>query len=494
MGKNLSKSKYCKGLQCPKILWLDEHRPELADVSDNKSVLEEGKRVGELAREYFGSCSLVEFNYDLNVMVEDTFKLMNSGCECIAEASFIYDGLFCSVDILRKCESGHDLIEVKSSTSVSEIHIEDVSYQYYVLINSGIPINHVYIMHINNQYVRQGELDLQSLFVMEECTDKVKMRQEKIEDRIEQIRTFIDTEDEPERDINIYCENPYKCAYYSYCHRDIPKQSVFDIKDLRFKRKYELYHQGIVTFKDIIEKRPKMGAKQMEQVETAYYHKPDVINREEIREFINTLYYPVYHLDFETFQMAVPEYNDLKPYEKIPFQYSLHIEKEDGTLEHREFLGEEGTDPRRKLAEQLVNDIPEDSCILAFNMSFEKGVIERLAEMYGDLAEHLMNIHDHISDLMIPFEKKSYYTAAMEGSYSIKYVLPALFPDDPSLDYHNLEGIHHGGEASDAFKYMTRFTPEERAKTRENLLKYCGLDTYAMVKVLEKLREAAKEN
>ena len=126
-------------------------------------------------------------------------------------------------------------------------------------------------------------------------------------------------------------------------------------------------------------------------------------------------------------------------------------------------------------------------------MSFEKGVIERLAEMYDDLAEQLMNIHDHISDLMIPFEKKSFYSAAMEGSYSIKYVLPALYPDDPSLDYHKLEGIHHGGEASDAFKYMKRLTPEERAKTRENLLKYCGLDTYAMVKVLEKLREACNE-
>ena len=158
-------------------------------------------------------------------------------------------------------------------------------------------------------------------------------------------------------------------------------------------------------------------------------------------------------------------------------------------LKHKEFLAEAGIDPRRSLAEALVRDIPKDVCTLAYNMSFEKTVIKSLAKNYPDLREHLLNIHDHIKDLMIPFYNRNYYTRSMQGSYSIKYVLPALFPNDPSLNYHNLEEIHNGGEAMNAYATMGDLTKEEQESLRKNLLKYCGLDTYAMVKIYEKLLE-----
>ena len=188
----------------------------------------------------------------------------------------------------------------------------------------------------------------------------------------------------------------------------------------------------------------------------------------------------------------MPLYDGCRPYEQIVFQYSLHfIEREGNELQHREYLAQPGEDPRRGVAEQLCRDIPRDVCVLAYNMTFEKTRIKDLAALYPDLADHLMNIHDHIVDLMVPFQKKHYYTRAMRGSYSIKYVLPALFPDDPSLDCHNLEGVHNGSEASAAFENMDRMTPEEREAFRQNLLEYCGLDTLAMVKVWEKLREVA---
>ena len=150
-----------------------------------------------------------------------------------------------------------------------------------------------------------------------------------------------------------------------------------------------------------------------------------------------------------------------------------------------------GGDPRRELAERLCRDIPAGVCTIAYNMAFEKSRIKELAGLYPDLRDPLMDIHDGITDLMEPFRKKLYYTKAMQGSYSIKYVLPALFPEDPALDYHNLEGVHNGGEASAAFAAMAKMGPEELAACRENLLKYCGLDTFAMVRVLEKLREKA---
>ena len=197
-------------------------------------------------------------------------------------------------------------------------------------------------------------------------------------------------------------------------------------------------------------------------------------------------------MDFETFQQAIPEYDGLHPYEQIPFQYSLHIEYEDGRLEHREFLAKEGTDPRREIAESLCNDFPTDVCVLAYNMSFERRVLTHLSETFPDLANHLLAVRDNIHDLMIPFQKQHYYTRAMQGSYSIKYVLPALFPNNPELDYHSLDGIHNGGEASSAFAELVNRTPDEIETVRRNLLKYCGLDTYAMVKVLAKLREVCK--
>ena len=230
----------------------------------------------------------------------------------------------------------------------------------------------------------------------------------------------------------------------------------------------------------------------MKQVETAYYDRQDEIEPDAIKDFLDTLSYPLYHLDFETFQQAVPEYDGLSPYSQIPFQYSLHIEQEDGTLEHREFLAKEGADPRRAIAESLCRDFPTDVCVLAYNMSFERGVLQRLADYFPDLADHLLAIRDNIHDLMIPFQQQKYYSKAMQGSYSIKYVLPALCPGDPELDYHALEGVHNGSEASATFADMSNHSPEEIQTMRKNLLKYCCLDTLAMVKVLEKLREVVK--
>ena len=169
-----------------------------------------------------------------------------------------------------------------------------------------------------------------------------------------------------------------------------------------------------------------------------------------------------------------------------------YLESPDGELKHTEFLGISGEDPRRALAEQLCRDIPMNVCTLAYNKGFECGRIKELAESFPDLAEHLLNIADNIQDLIVPFRAGHYYNRAMGGSFSIKSVLPAIYPDDPSLDYHNLEGVHNGGEAMELFPLMKDLPLDEQATARHNLLKYCELDTYAMVKVWEKLKEVAE--
>ena len=488
----LSKSRYCRGLQCPKILWMDKYKPEEAADVLPEAVLANGNMVGDLARGYFGEYSLVEFSYDKQNMVQQTMDLMNGGSANIAEASFLIDGLYCAVDILHKNGEGWDIVEVKSSTHVSDIYVEDMAFQYYVLIRCGVNVKGIYNMHIDNTYVFHDHLDLHGLFLIEDYTEICKKKYPAVKENVSDIRKYVDTAEEPVKDIDLCCDSPYECAYKQYCWRHVPEQSVFDIRRLHADKKFEYYHQGIITYEDIVKKCPPINATQMRQAETAYYHKADTIDTAAIKVFLDTLTYPIYHLDFETFQLAVPQWEGCRPYEQIPFQYSLHIEYEDGRLEHREFLAKEGTDPRRALAESLVKDIPMNVCGLAYNMSFEKNVILGLAELYPDLQDHLLSIRENMHDLMIPFRKQQYYTEAMQGSYSIKYVLPALCPGDPELDYHNLDQVHNGSEASAAFADMPNHSPEEIAELRANLLKYCGLDTYAMVKVLGKLKEVCR--
>ena len=216
---------------------------------------------------------------------------------------------------------------------------------------------------------------------------------------------------------------------------------------------------------------------------------PDYINAEKIRRFLAEFSYPLYFLDFETIYPAEPLFDGVRPYQQIPFMYSLHwMEKEGGDLNHTVFFPYPGYDPRRAIAEELCADIPKGVCTIAYNMCFEKARIRELAELFPDLANHLMDIHDNMKDLMVPFRREWYYTDVMEGSYSLKAVLPALYPDDPDLDYLLLDGIHNGYEASETYLSMWQ-NPDDRTPEKcRQLSEYCGLDTYALVKILEKLR------
>jgi len=310
-------------------------------------------------------------------------------------------------------------------------------------------------------------------------------------------------------DIGDQCSNPYECPYCSYCWRHIPENNIFEISGhgLRSNKKLSLYRRGIVSFEQLLESGEELSEIARLQVETRVYKRPPTVDKEGIRAFLDTLSWPLYFLDFESFQEAIPPFSGLRPYVQVPFQYSLHIQEAPGMeARHREFLAEEGTDPRRCIAERLCADIPENVCVLAYFMGFEKsrikelagfvdsqaGFIDSLVGSSTDLARHLMCIHDNIRDLMKPFQSRAYYSDELGGSYSIKQVLPALFPDDPELDYHALDLIHDGGDAQAAYAQLPGQNPEERRRTKAALLAYCRLDTLAMVKILGKLQEMVK--
>ena len=482
--------------QCPKLLWLNKFKPELKPEDPSlQARFDEGNVVGDLAMQLFGDFTEVtaykdDGKLDLNKMQELTKECIANGTENICEASFNYNGLYCAVDILRKENGGYAIYEVKSSTHASHIYAVDIAYQKYVLEKCGINVTGTYLVCINSDYVRGKELDLNSLFQIIDMSAEVAEEYPVVPSLLNKAQQVYSLENEPCQEIGLQCRNPYDCAFWGYCTKNLPKPNVFDLYRMNFDKALKLHKQGQTAFNDLLFDGNITNAKQLRQMLHQVSDQPDDIDKDGIRDFLDTLSYPIYFLDFETTQAVIPEYEGIKPYQQIPFQYSLHyIEYEGGPLLHKEFLAESGTDPRRTIAERLCEDIPKNVCVTAYNKGFECGRIKELAARFPDLADHLMNICGNIKDLLTPFQSGYYYTKAMGGSFSIKSVLPALFPNDPALDYHNLEQIHNGGEAMSIFPRIKDMPKEEAERTRYNLLQYCKLDTYAMVKVWEKLKE-----
>ena len=503
MSKGLSKSKYTTFRKCPKCLWLGAFKPEeqVIDAS-TQARFTAGNEVGDLAMGLFGSYTEVtaytpDGKLDIKAMLDRTQACLADGTENICEASFSYEWCFCAVDILRKTGDGYAIYEVKSSTSANkEVYAQDVAFQKWVLTQCGIHVTGTYLVCINNQYVRHGAVDIQQLFSINDISAAVEAEYPQVAANCDEAKAVLDNPVEPSMPIGPYCHEPYGCAFMGYCMRQcgIPddQPTVFDLYRGSFDNQLEHVHNGIVTFPDIVKSGINLTPMQEMQVDCTMRGVTH-IDKVALREFLNTLYYPIYHLDFETMMPIVPPFDGTHPYQQIPFQYSLHIEHADGRLEHREFLGDSVNDPQRALAEQLCKDIPENACVTAYNKKFECLRVGEMAAAFPDLAGHLLNIKEHIIDLLTPFQKGYCYYPAMGGGFSIKAVLPALFPDDPELDYHNLAGsVHNGGEAMDIYPRIATMSPAEQQQARESLLRYCKLDTYAMVKVLAKLRELAK--
>jgi len=481
----LSKSQYTKFLQCPKLFWLyrkDKNKLSMPSFHQQQ-IFKTGSEVGDLAQQLFPGGTEIPFNIkDVPGMVLKTNELIKNGDISIYEASFTFNEIFVAVDILTYSDGKWHIYEVKSSTGVKETYLDDAAIQNYVLKQSGIEIGSVNIIHINNKYIRNKKLDITQLFSIVDITDEANQRVENIPSEISRMKTLLNNE-EPKVNIGPHCFQPYECSGYEYCWKtlaEIPDLSVFTLVKARQDKKFDLYQSGIINVSDVsLEDRTPM--QQLQILGQKY------IEHEKINDFTKALAYPVTHLDFETFQQAIPEYSGLRPFQQIPFQFSIHIESEGG-IEHREFLAPIGVDPRRLLAEQLIHDTPRKGSILAYNRSFEVGVIKRLAETFEDLSINLISIANRIEDLMTPFQKGWYYHPQMNGSYSIKKVLPALVPEMEEA-YKELPIVHNGGEASSMWGNLIFIEDEIKVKTiRNGLLEYCKLDTLAMVEILKVLR------
>jgi len=484
----LSKSTFIRGLQCEKSLYLYKHHYNLKDSTPSslQAVFDQGTNIGLLAQKLFpnGADASPENHFKMVESVGKTLGFINEGNTVIYEATFQFNNVLAALDILVKDEDGWKAYEVKSSTKVSDTYIKDAAIQYYTITNSGIDLKDISIVHINNQYTKDGELDIHQLFTIESVYDQVLEFLPRIPNEVRRLKNVIESPETPNVDIGNHCSDPYDCDFKGTCWKHIPDYSIFNISRLKKDKKFDLYNQGVITLDQIDLGHTDLNPNQVLQVQSEV-NGTTHIDIEEIRNFTNGLNYPLYYLDFETIGPAVPKYNGSRPYQQLVFQYSLHIQETlTSVIEHREYLADPSQDPRIGFIEQLIRDCGISGDILVYNIGFERGKINDLIDVFPEYSNELLGIVNRLKDLMIPFQQKWYYTPDMKGSYSIKYVLPALVPE---LSYNDLD-IKEGGTASNTFLSMVNETFEgDVEETRRQLLEYCELDTYAMVKILEKL-------
>ena len=478
----LSKSQYTRGLQCHKSLWLLKNRAELRTEPDAslQARFDAGTQVGILAQQLFPGGTALEYGSGISSNITTTRELIVSGTRTIYEATFRHDNVLAMVDILHRGPEGWELYEVKSSTEVKDIFINDTAIQYYVAAGSGMRISRVFLVHLNSRYTRMGELDLHSLFTIVDVTDLTLSRQADIPQQLASMRQALEG-DEPGINIGPYCTAPYECDFRPYCWKDIPECSIFDIANLRSNRKFALYYNGVLHMGDI---PPAFSLSDNMRIQVeAELTGRDFINTRSIREFVAAVIEPAGFLDFETFMEPVPSFDHQRPYQQIPFQYSLHILAK-GTLSHHEFLGEPGRDPRRAFIEKLLVDSRSCRTLLVYNQAFEVARLKETSASFPELAEDIAAIIARIIDLMVPFRNKDYYVREMCGSHSIKYVLPALVPE---LSYDSL-AIADGEMAMLAYARLAQESnAAARGKIRQDLLDYCRMDTFGMVRIWEKL-------
>ncbi len=370
----LSKSTFLKGCQCAKALYLSKHNRGLREEPDAalQTIFTQGKKVGELAQQLFPGgvdCTPVSV-FDFQEAVVRTKEEIAKGTKIIYEAAFQYDGLLAALDILVNDKSGWKAYEVKSSTSVTETYELDATIQYFAITNSGIELEDISIVHINNQYEKNGAIDVHQLFTITLVKQRVLQLLPGIPSKVAELKAVLNAKNIPDVDIGLHCNSPYKCDFFSHCWQHIPDYSIFNIARLLETKKFELYKRNIINFVDIPDNYP-LNENQWMQVNSEL-NNSTTIDKKKIKTFVDDLKYPLHFMDFETFATAIPIFDKSKSYQQLVFQYSLHIlPSAKGELQHKEFLAEtNGADPRIPFIEKLINDCGTTGDILVYNIGF----------------------------------------------------------------------------------------------------------------------------
>jgi predicted RecB family nuclease len=482
----LSKSKYLAGLQCPLRLWHQCFNPDLAaPVSPAQQALfDTGHEVGELATRLYGGGVLMESDpLRHEYAVRETIKAMaDPQVKAIYEASFVYDDVRVRVDILDRIGGGKwNLIEVKSSTRVKAEYLSDVALQYHVLKGSGLDIERVILLHLNNQYVYDGrELDLESLFISSDLTQETLGYQEELLENLQGLKNMLRRPHPPEVVPSRHCFKPNPCEFWEHCTQGLPEYWIIDLGGLGQNKLDQLASIGVQDIRDVPDSFPLTEIQN--RIRNCVKNGEEYICRE-LKSDLERVEYPVHFLDFETLGLAVPRYAGTRPDQTVPFQWSDHILHETGKVQHREYLSDENKDPREEFARTLLGVLGDTGSIVTYT-TYEEGVIRGLAEDLPQYAERLIATLERVKDLHATI-RRHYYHPEFHGSFSLKSVLPALLPE---MDYKNLD-VQEGQQAG--LEYLRMIDPstpvEERQRIKAALLTYCDHDTLAMLKIREEL-------
>ncbi|MBU0457311.1 MAG: DUF2779 domain-containing protein [Nanoarchaeota archaeon] len=472
----LTKSKYLVGLQCPKYFWVSLHEEDRIPEPDlsTQHKFDQGHIVGQLAKGLFpDGIDIPEADFKKNIAKSKEFVKLGKP---LFEAAFMVGNLYSRADILVPAGSKWDIIEVKSGTKVKDVNIQDVSFQKHVYSLAGLNIRKCFLMHVNNEFVKSGEIDPKKFFTKEDITEEVNEAIVGIEERINNLLNVMKSETCPDVKISKDCSDPYDCPLEDDCWGFLPSASIFDL--YRGGQKcFKLLEEGILALKDIPHEY-KLTDKQGIQHKCEKTGKVHV-DKEKLKKFLEGIQKPVYYLDFETFRTAIPILDGTKPYQQIPFQFSLHI---DG--KHFEFLANDNSDPREKFLVELRTVLGSSGSIIVYNQSFEISRLKELADAYPDYKKWVSEVIDRVVDLWFPFKNFYYYNSEQHGSASIKDVLPAI----TEKDYSKLK-IADGDTAALSYLSMIYADGED---VRKDLLKYCKLDTEAMVWIVKELGKIVK--
>ncbi len=478
----LSKSKILAFRQCPRRVWLEVHRPELkADSHVTQASYAAGTSVGELARglyDHRGHGELIDLDALGFPAVFDATAAALQRRRPLFEAAFTTGDALALADILLPVGRREwRMVEVKSTTSVKDVHLEDAAVQAHIATRAGIRLAGVALAHINSSWTYPGGGDYNGLLVEADLTEETRPLVKEVQGWIDEAQRVVASREAPNVKTGPQCDSPYACGFHAHCASLEPVVE----KPIQWLPRFaarEWIERGVDDMRRL---PPEVLNTVQRRVRDCTLDELVYFDREGAAADLAAHPLPGYFLDFETIQFAVPIWAGTRPYQQIPFQYSVHRLGRRGKLEHAEFLDLSGRDPSRPFAERLIVDCGSSGPVFVYNAAFEKTRLAELARRYVDLRDGLIAISERVVDLL-PIARNRFYHPAQQGSWSIKAVLPALVPD---LSYEDLDGVHDGSEAQE--KFLEAIDPQAdtgtRALIRTQLLAYCALDTYAMVRM-----------
>ncbi|MBW8003309.1 MAG: DUF2779 domain-containing protein [Planctomycetes bacterium] len=485
----LSKSRFMAGVQCHKRLYLELYHRDFADPISpaQQALFDQGTAVGELARTFVPRGVLIDEDYTRHAaaMERTSSYLSDQSIPAIYEAAFRHDDVRVRVDVLKRNKDGSfGMIEVKSTTKKKPEHVLDTAIQAWVLRNTGIDLCSVELLHLDISYVYPGgKYDPHNLFQVADLTEDVESTLPEIPGLLHAMRKPLRASQSPAIAVGEHCHTPYDCPFITYCYSNQPEHPVTELQRLGKSTKAQLAANGITDINEIPDNFNGLSILN-QRIRNSVLTGKLYLDRS-LAPQLKNLASPIYFIDFEAFNPAIPRYVNTHPYEMIPFQWSAHRLDQDGSIHHGEYLHRDPTDPRRAVLESLLDYVRGNGAICVYS-SFEETQLKSLATALPDHAVSVRSIIDRLVDLL-PLIREHVYHPKFHGSYSIKAVLPALVQN---YGYSDLE-IANGVSAALAYEKLTdpSTPPDDARRIGNHLLNYCARDTEALLRIYSAISE-----